>query len=189
MSEPHEEAVLRDSGGELSYEERRVILRARARALARAGADADAAATVAVLAFRLAQERYAVEISLVREVSPLTELTPIPCTPAFISGIVSVRGQILTVIDLRRLLGLPEEGSSNLKRVVIVRHREQEFGILTDEIVGITEITASALAPALAAAATLGGEHVWGVLGDGLILLDLRALLDDERLVVDEQVE
>jgi purine-binding chemotaxis protein CheW len=51
-----------------------------------------------VLEFRLSRERYAIEQMHVREVHPLRELTPLPCTPEFLRGLVNVRGQILPVI-------------------------------------------------------------------------------------------
>ncbi|MDP1939034.1 MAG: chemotaxis protein CheW, partial [Gallionella sp.] len=65
------------------------ILKERAQALAREAVPAEAAdASIEVIEFLLAHERYAVASEHVREVYPLEELTPLPCTPAFVLGIV-----------------------------------------------------------------------------------------------------
>src|SRR5882757_6299566 len=87
------------------------ILRARARVLARPPErQAEAGAMLDLLEFRLAQECYAVENRYVQEVCPLKELTPLPCTPPFLLGIVNVRGRILPVLDLKKFFDLPEKG-------------------------------------------------------------------------------
>ena len=98
------------------------ILRARAQVLARIPERAPVAgASLEVLEFRLAKERYALENRWVQEVCPLKELTPLPCTPPFVLGIVNVRGRILPVLDLKKLFDLPEQGLTDLHRIVLVR--------------------------------------------------------------------
>ena len=96
------------------------VLRARAQALARVPEQARAQANLLeVLEFRLASERYAVETRHIQEVHPFRELTPLPCTPAFVLGVVNVRGRILPVLDIKRFFGLPEQG---LVFVIAVDH-------------------------------------------------------------------
>src|SRR4051794_13858537 len=95
----------------------RLILQARARALARRPEEAPAAGEMLeILEFTLASERYAVENRYVLEVAPLKELTPLPCTPPFVRGIVNVRGRILPVFDLKMFFDLPQKGISDLHR-------------------------------------------------------------------------
>src|SRR5688572_7065199 len=109
------------------------ILRARARALARPPAHTQGAeAWLHVLEFRLAQERYAIETRYVREVYPLKDLTPLPCTPPFVLGIVNVRGRILPVVDLKKFFDLPEQGLSDLHRVILLEGNGLELGLLAD---------------------------------------------------------
>ena len=87
------------------------ILRERALALAaEPGETQTLADSIEVVEFLLAHERYAVESSYVREVYPLENLTPLPCTPGFVLGIVNLRGEILSVIDLKKFFDLPEKG-------------------------------------------------------------------------------
>lgn len=102
------------------------ILRARAKALAQPPKDEPEADTLLdVLEFRLAEERYAVEIRHVSEVHPLKELTPLPGTPAFVLGVVNVRGRILPVVDLKKFFELPDEGLTDLHRIILVEGNGQ----------------------------------------------------------------
>jgi purine-binding chemotaxis protein CheW len=88
-------------------EQQRAILRARALGLA-AEATAAPGESSEVLEFVLAQERYAIETAWVREVVPLRDLTPLPGLPAFVLGIIHLRGQIVSLLDLRKFFELPE---------------------------------------------------------------------------------
>jgi purine-binding chemotaxis protein CheW len=105
-----------------TLEEKKRILHARAQALARESVREEAAqGALEVVEFLLAYEKYGIESSYVREVYPIRELTPLPGTPPFVLGVTNVRGQILSVIDLKRFFDLPEKGLSDLKRVIIIR--------------------------------------------------------------------
>ena len=68
---------------------------------------------VHILQFLLAGEIYAFEGKFVREVRVAMDVTPIPCTPAFVTGVVNLRGEIITVLDTKLLLGLPREERHN----------------------------------------------------------------------------
>src|SRR5450631_2119917 len=90
-------------GRELTPDEKQGILRKRAKALARQlEQDHDAGTGLDILEFLLSYETYAIEMCWVAETYPLKDLTPLPCTPAFVAGIINVRGRILSVIDIRR---------------------------------------------------------------------------------------
>ena len=117
------------------------ILQARAVALAgRAATVAEAGPALELVEFQLGGEHYAVESRFVREVCPVREITPLPGTPTFVVGIVNVRGQVLTVIDLRLVLQMGARGISDLNKVVILRDAGREVGILADEIVGVRRL-------------------------------------------------
>src|SRR5882757_6351764 len=97
------------------------ILRARAQVLARPPSSAPVPSTMLeLLEFRVASERYALETRHVQGVYPLRELTPLPCTPPFVLGIVNVRGRILPVLDLKKFFELPEQGLTDLHRIILV---------------------------------------------------------------------
>src|SRR5579871_2634589 len=117
------------------------ILRERARSLARSPAPTPAAhSTLDLLEFRLASERYGLETRYVHEVHPLRELTPLPCTPEFMLGIVNVRGRILPVLDLKKFFQLPDQGLTDLHRIIHLRGNGLELGLLADVMVGVRRV-------------------------------------------------
>ena len=165
------------------------ILRARARALARIPEQAPTQnTTLELLEFRLASERYALETRHIQEVHPLRELTPLPCTPSFVLGIVNVRGRILPVLDIKRFFGLPEQGLTDLHRIIVVRGHDLELGLLADVIVGVRKVMADSLQPTLATLTGIHAEYLQGVDKDRLVVLDLDRILSDPKIVVHDEV-
>ena len=165
------------------------ILRARAQALARPAEHAPVAATLLeVLEFRLAQERYAVETRYVREVYPLKDLTPLPCTPPFVLGIVNVRGRILPVLDLKKFFDLPEQGVTDLHRIILIEGNELALGLLADVIVGVGSIPADSVQPSLPTLTGIRSEYLKGVTAERLVVLDVARILADPKIIVHEDV-
>ena len=167
------------------------ILRERALALARPPSTAAVAPEnrLELLEFRLASERYAVESRFVQEVYPLRDLTPLPGTPAFVRGIVNVRGQILPVYDLRKLFDLPEPGVADLHRVLHVRGHDLELGLLADIIVSVHVIAADRLQPSLPTLTGIRADYLKGITDDRVVVLDLDRILSDPKIVVHDEVE
>jgi len=185
----HAESVM-EKPFEVAPEEKRAILRSRSKRLAqeqdKRGADTS---YIEVLEFLLAHETYAIETMFVREVYPMTELTPLPCTPAFVLGLINVRGQILTVVDMKKFFDLPERGITNLNKVIVVRKDAMELGILADEIIGIRSLSVNELQPPLSTMTGIHAEYLKGVTGERLIVLDMERFLTDGKLIVREEIE
>lgn len=171
-------------------EETKQVLRARAQALAQEPKrEQEPEDTVEVIEFHLAYEKYGVESSHVREVYPLKDLTPLPCTPPFVLGIINVRGQILSVIDIKKFFDLPEKGLTDLNKVIILRCGFVEFGILADLITGTRVISLRELQPSLPTLTGIREEYLKGVTADQTVIVDAGKLLSDRKIVVHEQVE
>ena len=166
------------------------ILRARAHTLARALRPAPAAGTMLeLLEFRLGSERYALETRHVQDVHPLRELTPLPCTPPFVLGIVNVRGRILPVLDLKKFFDLPERGLTDLHRIILVRGNGLELGLLADVIVGVRSVAADDLQSSLPTLSGIRADYLKGVSVERLVVLDLDRMLSDPKIIVHEEVE
>ena len=164
---------------------RGTVLRERARALAREPKPTGMAQEfLEVIEFRLASETYAVETAFVREVHPMKDFTPVPGTPPFVLGIINLRGQILSVIDLKKFLNLPDRGLGELNKVIVIRNDRTEFGILADVILGTHSIPRAAIQPPLPTVTGIGAEYLRGVTGDRVIILDAEKILADEHVVV-----
>jgi purine-binding chemotaxis protein CheW len=169
--------------------EKKTILRARAKLLAQEPEQlAEEETSLEVVEFLLAQERYGIESSYIREIYPLKEVTPLPCTPPFVVGIINLRGQILSVIDPKKFFNLPEQTIESHK-VIIVYTPEMELGILVDAVLGVQTIPASQIQPSLFTASGITESYLHGLTADRLIILDIAKILDDPRLIVYETVE
>lgn len=162
------------------------ILRNRARALATEPRTAANGPSITVLEFGLAGERYAVELRYACEVDRFEQLTPVPCTPHFLAGIINVRGRIVAVIDLKTFFELPANGITDLHRAIIVQHQNVEVGLLADYVVGTREIALADLQPALPTLTGIRAEYLRGVAGGRLIVLDAPRILSDPKLVIDD---
>lgn len=164
------------------------ILRARARVLARPAEDVPEAATqVEVLEFRLAAERYAVETAYVTAVHPLKDLTPLPCTPPFVRGVVNVHGLILPVVDLKKFFDLPEEGLTDLHRIIQVHGNDMTLGLLADAVVGVRAIPAGSLQPSLPTLTGIRSDYLKGVTAERLVVLDMAHILSDPGIIVHDE--
>jgi purine-binding chemotaxis protein CheW len=145
----------------------------RARRLAEVPPAAAAGRTLEVLVCRLGVEEYAVELRLLHGVYPATGLTPVPCTPPFVAGLVNLRGEILTVLDLAAAMGLT---GSEKREVLLAETQQVRVGLLVDEVLGVRRIALDSLDRALT-----GGDAARGIAEARTVLLDLEALLADKR--------
>ena len=171
-------------------EAKKQLLKARARKLARDDAkEKTAGESVEVVEFLLAYETYGIESSYVREICSLKELTPVPCTPPFVLGIINVRGQIVSVIDMKIFFDLPEHGLTDLNKVIIVHDEKMEFGILADSILGVRKIRPEEIQPPLPTLTGVGAEYLTGVTKEPLVILDMAKILSSKNLVVHEEIE
>ncbi|MHB1240599.1 MAG: chemotaxis protein CheW [Gammaproteobacteria bacterium] len=175
--------------GTPSVEDTRRILKERAHALAREPITTEAAGQcLDVVEFTVAYERYAVESRYVREVAPMESLTPVPCTPAFVYGIVSLRGEMISVIDIKKFFDLPEQGLSDLNQILVLASQNMRFALLTDAILGVRQLPLSGIVPSLPTLTGIREEYLYGVTRDRVAVLDAEKLLTDEKIVVQEQV-
>lgn len=174
----------------LSPEQAREVLQARARILAQPPAMPPRASEVLEAAtFHLGEESYAIQTYYIREVVRLTEWTPVPGAPDFLLGVINLRGEILAVFDLRRLLGVPVFAATDHTRVLVLGGDRAEYGIWAD---GVHEVRALRTDDVLTPPASLAGpgrEWIRGVTDDALIVLDGAVLLRDRRLYIDHDEE
>jgi purine-binding chemotaxis protein CheW len=172
-----------------SVEERQTILRARARILARErkGDKELPQSQLEVVEFLLASEHYGIELTYIREIHALSEFTPLPGTPAFVLGLTNVRGQILAVIDIKKLFDLPERGLTDLNKVIVVRTHQMELGILADAVLGVRAVALNEFQTSLPTLTGIRAEYLKGITKDPLVVLDVENILSDERIVVNDE--
>ncbi len=162
------------------------ILAERARKVSRPEAGVSDKKTAEILRFRLAYREYAIDMQHIREVILTGEITPVPGTPDFISGICVVRGEIISLVDLRVLLAIPETGLTDLNRVIVLTNQALTFGILADHITGIGMIELDRIAASDPDSPVAGNRYVKGIADGPLVVLDTGAFFSDPRMIVDE---
>lgn len=142
---------------------------------------------ISVVAFRLAHETYGIELAHIRFIHPLKELTFIPGAPDFILGIINIRGEIISIVDFKKIFDLPIGEPSRYIQVIILRSQEIEFGIRTDEVVGVREIRESDIQPSLPTLTGIRLQYLKGVTGDGMVILDGEKILSDKNMMIHKE--
>ena len=143
---------------------------------------------IGIIAFSLSDENYGIESEFVGEVYHIKEFTPLPGVPAYILGVINVRGKILEVIDLKKLFNLPEKGLGELNKVIILRNDQMEFGILADVVQGTQTIAIEDIRANPHTVSGIGEEYLMGVTKERLIILSAENLLTDKSIIVNEEV-
>jgi purine-binding chemotaxis protein CheW len=103
-------------------------------------------------------------------------------------GIINIRGEILSIIDLRKFFGLSETGLSDLNRVIILSSGDMEFGVLADAITVVRKVSLESLQPPPPTFTGLRREYLKGVSPERTAILDAAKILNDPRIVVNEFV-
>lgn len=173
----------------LTEEEKKDILIKRAEILARDIFAEREGERTQIVEFMLAGEKYGIEAIYVREIFPLKDLTPIPCTPPFITGVINVRQEIVSVMDIKKFFNLPECGITELNKVIILKTDDMEVGILADSITGVTGVDIDGLQTFLPGLTEIGAEYLKGIAEGPFIILDGGKILSDKKLIVSEEVE
>jgi purine-binding chemotaxis protein CheW len=88
--------------------------------------------------------RFGVDVQKVQEVVPYQEMTRVPLAPPTVRGLLNLRGQIVTGIDLRRRLELPERAAGSLPMNVVLQGEDSPVSFLVDEIGEVIEVAADA---------------------------------------------
>lgn len=90
-----------------------------------------------LVVFELGDCRYALGISEVREILRVTEITPVPEMPAYVEGVINLRGAVIPVINLRQRLGLEKMPSDQHTRIILADADGSSFGLIVDRVLEV----------------------------------------------------
>jgi purine-binding chemotaxis protein CheW len=133
------------------------------------------------LCFRVSSEEYAVNIMEIKEIIRPREITEVPRVPDFISGVLSLRGIIIPVFDMRRRLHLSSSESGVKERIIVVSRGEELFGIQVDEVLQVVRISENLIEQPPAILEGIDRDFVLGIGRHDsrmLIMLNLANILD-----------
>lgn len=160
-------------------------LRQRARLLAGAPPASSTRAELGVVVCRVRQELYALELGSSVGVLAARGVTSVPSTPPHVAGVLNVRGDVVTVLDLGAALGLGASASApaDSARVVLVETHGTRVGLLVDQVTEIRHLSLDRLERPLS-----DRLFVRGIVDARIVLLDLERLLAEQQLEVNEQL-
>lgn len=133
------------------------------------------------LQFDLGEESYAIHLLSVKEVIPLPETTPLPNSPSFYIGIMNLRGQIISIIDLRKKLNISSKDKDIEEAVIIIEIGGVGIGVVVDSINKVLNISTISVSEVPEVSSQVNAKYIEGVYqGDKnlTILLDLASVLN-----------
>ncbi len=120
------------------------------------------------MTFKLSSEEYGVAILKVRELIGLMEITPVPQAPAFVRGVINLRGKVIPVVDLRLKFGMSATKPTDQTVIIVVQLQAESgsliMGVLVDEVLEVLEIPATHIEPPPSfGTASFDSEFILGV--------------------------
>jgi purine-binding chemotaxis protein CheW len=147
--------------------------------------DAKTAEEIQLVVFSLGREEFAVEVTQVREIMRMEEITRMPKSPHFVEGIINLRGQIIAVLELAKRLNLESGGRSGETRIIVVEAEDIKVGMIVDSVSEVLRVGAEAVEPSPTLATDISSAFLRGVVKTDnrlIILLDLTKVLSLEEM-------
>ena len=150
-----------------------------------APADSDRLGTTAELQFAtfyVGHMLLGVDIRVVQEINRQSEITQVPHAPDYVRGVINLRGDVATIVDLRSILGLPPSEASRQTRNLIVHHQGEAIGLLVDQISDILTLREDEISPPPTNVEGVDGRLMSGVCtleSEIVVLLDIDEVLSD----------
>ena len=138
-----------------------------------------------LVVFSLGREEFAVEVTQVREIMRMEEITRMPKSPHFVEGIINLRGQIIAVIDLAKRLNLESAERTGESRIIVVEAEDVKVGMIVDSVSEVLRVRMDAVEPSPTLAADISAAYLQGVVKQDnrlIILLDLAKVLSLDEM-------
>lgn len=133
------------------------------------------------LSFKVSTELYGINIMDIKEIIKPREVTEVPRAPSFVTGVLSLRGTIIPIVDMRLRLGLVKGIETGKERIVVIKNNDSFSGLLVDEVIQVVRIKNDSMEPAPAVLEGIDREFVNGLgrsSGQLLIVLNLQKIAD-----------
>ncbi len=140
---------------------------------------------IQVACFKLMDDLYAVDLMRINEIIRPQKLTVLPKAPAFIEGVINLRGTVIPVVDLRKRFDMPPRPSSASTRLLIIRVAGQSLGLVVDDVTEVITVPVKDIKPPPTVADGMAVYYLLGVClaGDVLVML-----LDIDKLLTTHEV-
>jgi purine-binding chemotaxis protein CheW len=133
-----------------------------------------------LIVFQLADKEYAIPVNQVRSIEKLQYITRVPKTPAYVKGVINLRGVVTPIIDLRSKFELPFCEDSESTRIIIAALQDKEVGLIVDAANDVLDVSRDSIEPPPEVVGVMEAEYIGGVVKQDrrlLILLHLDKIL------------
>ena len=135
-----------------------------------------------LVVFRVDEEEFALRIANVKEVIRIPSITKVPNAPQYITGLCSLRGELLPIIDSRKLFGLPDQELNESSRIIVADIHEKKVGLVTDKVSEVISVEEAAIQEPPSSIGQADGGAI-----DGILILNegkrVVMILDAERII------
>lgn len=145
---------------------------------------------VQLVTFRLGGEEFGLDVFAVHEILRHQEVTPVPKAPAFVEGVLDIRGLLVPIVDLRRRFELTHVQVDEETRIVLVDFNKERLGLVVDAVTEVLRAPETSVSPPPKYFKGLAAEYIHGIVrleGRLVVLIDLdRILSSEERIALEE---
>lgn len=139
-----------------------------------------------LVSFSIGEEEFGVDITIIKEINRMVDVTRVPNTPIFVVGVINLRGKVVPIIDLRKRLGMPPREHTKDTRIIVVELETRTIGFIVDQVNEVIRINKNITEKPPQMVGSIDAEYITaiGKLEDRLLIL-----LDLERIVTKRQLE
>jgi purine-binding chemotaxis protein CheW len=134
--------------------------------------------------FSLSGEDYGLDVHIVDSIIKLQLITAVPNTPDYVEGVTNLRGDVLPVVDLRRLLGQPLQSLGKESRIIVAELLEMKIGLLVDAVVEVLRVDQHMIRPPSPLVSTIDAAFIEGIVNVNVDLGGLASEAAGDRLII-----
>jgi purine-binding chemotaxis protein CheW len=138
------------------------------------------------LTFRIGKESYGIEIRHVTEIVVMQDITEVPDMPDFITGVINLRGKVISVMDVRRRFGLEPREFDERTCIIVVDINEMSIGLIVDTVNEVLNIPQDQIDPPPRTHSGIKSNYIQGM---GKVDNQVKILLDVEKILYEEELE
>ena len=149
--------------------------------------DQEKSLTFDVVEFDLCGEKYALDINLAREIVEMMPITPIPCSPDYLRGIMNLRGEITNIINITTILGLPARDEDSGNKIIVLSAEAtggENIGVIVDDVQSVIQINERDVEHLGEGLSSQSSMHIKGIIKIGSRGLDKKTESDEKDLVI-----
>ncbi|HOV12687.1 MAG TPA: chemotaxis protein CheW [Spirochaetota bacterium] len=146
--------------------------------------------SMSLVTFKISNELYGINIMEVREIIRYTEITPIPNSPDFVDGVITVRGEIIPIVDLGKRFHFESktfnEDEELLRGIIVIMVEDMTIGVVIDQVNRVLSINSSQIQPPPQMISGIGAEYIQGVVKfdeNLLVILNINKLFNRRELM------